>query len=92
MVLVPWLLLQVRLVSLLYLLQTSPFVTALTAAQIAVIASQQFVGKKGGLIPEYGRGGMVHGPSHANGGVKFNAGGRVVELEGGEARYKQKVN
>ena len=52
--------------------------------QIAVIASQQFVGKKGGLIPEYGRGGMVHGPSHANGGVKFNAGGRVVELEGGK--------
>jgi len=28
---------------------------------------------------------MVEGPSHAQGGVKFAAGGRVVELEGGEA-------
>ena len=28
---------------------------------------------------------MVYGPSHAQGGVKYNAGGRVVELEGGEA-------
>ena len=28
---------------------------------------------------------MVHGASHANGGVKFSAGGRVNELEGGEA-------
>ena len=28
---------------------------------------------------------MVDGPSHANGGVKFAVGGRVNELEGGEA-------
>jgi hypothetical protein len=63
----------------------SPLIAALTAAQVATIASQQFVGEKGGLIPQFGGGGMVYGPSHAQGGVKFNAGGRVVELEGGEA-------
>ena len=30
-------------------------------------------------------GGIVNGPSHANGGVKFAVGGTVNELEGGEA-------
>ena len=34
---------------------------------------------------QFARGGMVHGKSHANGGEKFAVGGRVVELEGGEA-------
>ena len=34
---------------------------------------------------EYKGGGMVYGPSHKKGGVKYNVGGRVVELEGGEA-------
>jgi TP901 family phage tail tape measure protein len=40
---------------------------------------------KGGMIEEYAHGGMVHGKSHAQGGEKFAVGGRVVELEGGEA-------
>lgn len=40
---------------------------------------------KGGMIEEFANGGMVHGKSHANGGEKFAVGGRVVELEGGEA-------
>ena len=44
------------------------------AAQIAVIANQK-----------YATGGMVYGNSHAQGGEKFAVGGRVVELEGGEA-------
>ena len=39
----------------------------------------------GGMIEEFADGGMVHGASHANGGVKFAVGGRVNELEGGEA-------
>ena len=39
----------------------------------------------GGMIEEYANGGMVHGRSHAQGGEKFAVGGRVVELEGGEA-------
>tara|TARA_R110002051_G_scaffold1515_1_gene8354 strand:- start:961 stop:3972 length:3012 start_codon:yes stop_codon:yes gene_type:complete len=40
---------------------------------------------EGGVIEEFAEGGMVHGPSHAQGGVKFAVGGRVNELEGGEA-------
>lgn len=43
------------------------------AAQQAVIASQQF-----------GDGGVIDGPSHAQGGVKYNVAGRRVELEGNE--------
>jgi hypothetical protein len=39
----------------------------------------------GGVIQEFASGGMVHGRSHAQGGEKFAVGGRVVELEGGEA-------
>ena len=40
---------------------------------------------KGGMIEEFADGGMVHGRSHAQGGEKFAVGGRVAELEGGEA-------
>jgi len=61
----------------------SPFIAAMTAAQIAVIASQKFA--QGGMIEEFANGGLVHGKSHAQGGEKFAVGGRVVELEGGEA-------
>tara|TARA_R110002020_G_scaffold4709_3_gene20459 strand:+ start:9758 stop:12817 length:3060 start_codon:yes stop_codon:yes gene_type:complete len=42
----------------------------------------------GGIVDggsKFADGGMVHGPSHAQGGVKFAVGGRVNELEGGEA-------
>ena len=39
----------------------------------------------GGVIDTFADGGMVHGKSHAQGGEKFAVGGRVVELEGGEA-------
>ena len=39
----------------------------------------------GGMIEEFANGGMVNGKSHAQGGEKFAVGGRVVELEGGEA-------
>jgi TP901 family phage tail tape measure protein len=67
----------------------APVTSGLIAAQIGTIMAQRFQGAKGGLIPEaddkFADGGMVVGPSHANGGVKFASGGRVVELEGGEA-------
>ncbi|RIV19721.1 hypothetical protein DYU11_22595 [Fibrisoma montanum] len=43
-------------------------------AQQIVIDSQKFA-----------KGGVVNGPSHANGGVKYQLGNRSVELEGGEA-------
>ena len=39
----------------------------------------------GGQHSTYADGGMVYGNSHAQGGEKFALGGRVVELEGGEA-------
>jgi len=39
----------------------------------------------GGIIETFANGGMVQGKSHAQGGEKFAVGGRVVELEGGEA-------
>mgnify|MGYP004447883397 CR=1 FL=1 len=38
-----------------------------------------------GANQKFAKGGMVYGNSHANGGEKFAVGGRVVELEGGEA-------
>ena len=67
---------------------------------IAVIGTLALLGKimgvfeKGGIVDEFGKGGvikkfadggMVKGKSHAQGGEKFAVGGRVVELEGGEA-------
>ena len=63
----------------------SPIIAGLVAAQIAAIAAQKFVGEKGGIIPKFKDGGMVVGPSHKDGGVKFGVNGEVVELEGGEA-------
>ena len=39
----------------------------------------------GGVIETFANGGMVNGKSHREGGEKFAVGGRVVELEGGEA-------
>ena len=78
------------------MLATTPIVTGLMAAQIGLIAAQKFTGAKGGITPgkdsdgsltptKFASGGMVMGKSHAQGGEKFAAGGRVVELEGGEA-------
>lgn len=70
----------------------------MTGLQVAAIQAQQFSGALGGMIPQigkqrmagdiaqkYAKGGMVYGPPHSQGGVKFNVGGRVMELEGGEA-------
>ena len=72
----------------------APLTSALIAAQIGTILSQKFVGAKGGIIPssdeKFALGGMVEGPSHAQGGVKFAVGGRVAELEGGEAVINKK--
>jgi TP901 family phage tail tape measure protein len=44
--------------------------------------------EKGGIVEQgkkFANGGMVMGKSHAQGGEMFSAGGRLVELEGGEA-------
>ena len=61
----------------------------MSALSIAGIIAQTVTGlskkARGGMIEEYANGGMVYGRSHAQGGEKFAVGGRVVELEGGEA-------
>lgn len=52
---------------------------AQSTAQIAAINKRQFFGKK------FAEGGMVSGPSHAEGGVPFSVQGRGgYEMEGGE--------
>lgn len=55
------------------------------ASTLALLLSmkQNFNALKSGQ--KFADGGMVYGNSHANGGEKFAVGGRVVELEGGEA-------
>ncbi len=70
----------------------NPLVGAIVAAGAGSLVSGVFESAlgditfaKGGLIEEYANGGMVQGKSHAQGGEKFAVGGRVVELEGGEA-------
>lgn len=57
---------------------------AAAAVQVANIANTKFA--KGGLTD----GGVFSGNSHANGGVKFAVGGRVMEAEGGEAIINKK--
>jgi DNA repair exonuclease SbcCD ATPase subunit len=53
--------------------------TAAYGAELAAISQRKFVGKK------FAEGGMVNGPSHAEGGVPFSVQGRGgYEMEGGE--------
>jgi len=57
-------------------------------AMAAMVMKVMKMFEDGGIIDDgnkFANGGMVHGASHANGGVKFAVGGRVNELEGGEA-------
>lgn len=54
-------------------------------ATLALLAKVMGVFEKGGVVEEFANGGVVRGKSHAQGGEKFAVGGRVVELEGGEA-------
>lgn len=54
------------------------------AANTALIASQKF--SHGGLLPD----GILEGPPHSAGGVKFTHGGRLMEAEGGEAIINRK--
>tara|TARA_R110001583_G_scaffold1278_11_gene10498 strand:+ start:872 stop:3475 length:2604 start_codon:yes stop_codon:yes gene_type:complete len=56
-----------------------------SAAVGGLIDSQLDKFGSGGVIETFANGGMVNGKSHAQGGEKFAVGGRVVELEGGEA-------
>ena len=61
---------------------------ATTIMQINTINAQSPpTAELGGIMDDsfFADGGMVHGKSHAQGGEKFSVGGRVAELEGGEA-------
>ena len=53
---------------------------------------QEVYGEQGGQFEQGGltRGGMFVGNSHANGGIKFRVGGRIMEAEGGEAIINKK--
>lgn len=55
------------------------------AGGMGYIVSSLFDQAMAQIPDKFAHGGMVHGKSHANGGEKFAVGGRVVELEGGEA-------
>ena len=68
------------------IIKSVPFPLNLIVGAGAGILVAGLVDKAMGAIPDkFERGGMVYGNSHANGGEKFAVGGRVVELEGGEA-------
>tara|TARA_A100001201_G_scaffold139660_1_gene131864 strand:- start:1036 stop:1521 length:486 start_codon:yes stop_codon:yes gene_type:complete len=68
------------------IIKTVPFPLNLIVGAGAGIMVAGLVDKAMASIPDkFERGGMVYGNSHANGGEKFAVGGRVVELEGGEA-------
>ena len=54
-------------------------------AIVTVLAAMLGAAKSAQTITQFADGGMVQGKSHAQGGEKFAVGGRVVELEGGEA-------
>ena len=58
---------------------------AAMASTLSLIKSMKSSFGEGGMIEEFANGGLVQGKSHAQGGEKFAVGGRVVELEGGEA-------
>lgn len=61
---------------------------AMTGLQIATINAQPVpTAELGGVLDDsfFADGGMVHGKSHKQGGEMFSVGGRVAELEGGEA-------
>ena len=65
-----------------------PFGIIAMVAMAAMVMKVMGMFEDGGIISDgkkFADGGMVHGASHAQGGVKFAVGGRVNELEGGEA-------
>ena len=68
------------------IMATVPFPLNLIVGAGAGLLVAGLVDKGMAMIPDkFANGGMVNGKSHANGGEKFAVGGRVVELEGGEA-------
>ena len=68
------------------IIKSVPFPANLIIGAGAGLMVAGLVDKGMAMIPDkFANGGLVHGKSHAQGGEKFAVGGRVVELEGGEA-------
>jgi len=68
------------------IIKNVPFPANLIIGAGAGLMVAGLVDKGMAMIPDkFANGGLVHGKSHAQGGEKFAVGGRVVELEGGEA-------
>ena len=59
-------------------------------AELGGIMDDSFFEQGGQVKEKFAVGGMVQGRSHADGGEKFAVGGKVVELEGGEAVINKK--
>lgn len=59
-------------------------------AELGGIMDNSFFEEGGQVKEKFAIGGMVQGRSHADGGEKFAVGGKVVELEGGEAVINKK--
>ena len=61
--------------------------SGISAVLAGILQAKSVLGfAKGGLLKMYNNGGLLNGPSHANGGIPFSVGGRVgFEAEGGEA-------
>lgn len=62
-----------------------PVAGQIAAGLVAVLSASQaaMIGNQIAKVSSYQRGGLVYGPSHEYGGVKYQGGG--IELEGGEA-------
>lgn len=60
--------------------------TGISAVLAGILQAKSVLGfEKGGLL-KFNNGGVLNGPSHANGGIPFSVGGRLgFEAEGGEA-------
>ena len=60
-------------------------IAGIVLAALAAITAGIEIATIAGTKYEGARGGMLSGPSHKNGGIKYAMGGNIVELEGDEA-------
>ena len=66
-------------------LSMQPFIVGLIMAVLAAAAGAVQIATIAGTKYEGAKGGLLRGPSHKDGGIKYQYGGDIVELEGGEA-------
>lgn len=66
-------------------LTMQPFIVGLVMAALTAVTVGLQVAAIAGTKYEGARGGLLRGASHRDGGIKYQMGGDIVELEGGEA-------